>query len=116
MIAVRTLTTLLAIGLAACGPGAPERGGDEPPRLPAVLHRLLLNEGNDEISPVTYGHLFHLDEAAMGRKMACTDCHHHLADDPGGIPVACATCHPHEEGDPRSTNVPAGGEGKAPDL
>jgi len=113
---VRAYAILIAIGLAACGMKIP--GGEEggPSRLPAVLHRLLLNEGNEEISAVTYGHLYHLDEKEMGRPMACADCHHHLADDPGGIPVACATCHPHETGDPRSANTPGNEDGKAPDL
>jgi len=113
---VRTTAILIAIGLAACGPNSSGDGQVSPSRLPGVLHRLLLNEGNDEMTAVTYGHLYHLDADEMGREMACTVCHHHLADDPGAIPQACADCHPHEKGDPRSRTGPAGEEGKAPDL
>ncbi|MEN8149982.1 MAG: cytochrome c3 family protein [Planctomycetota bacterium] len=89
---MRTLPLLLTISFAACGPSASD---DE--RLPPVLHRLLLNENDDEGTPVTYGHLFHLDAEAMGREMKCVDCHHHLAKDPDGIPLDCATCHGPED-------------------
>ena len=68
-----TRLLLLAISVAACGPVATS---DE--RLPPVLHRLLLNEHDEEITPVTYGHLFHLDAEAMGREMKCVDCHRSL--------------------------------------
>jgi len=111
---VRTLGLLIAIGLAACGSG--DAGDEAPARLPGLLHRLVLNEGDDEMTPVSYGHLFHLDEAAMGRAVACVDCHHHLEGDPTGIPVACGTCHPHETGDPRSVEGPAAEAGKPPDI
>ena len=107
------LTLVLIIG---CSEGSADRT-ESPARLPSLLHRLLLNENNDEMPPVTYGHLFHLDAKAMGKSMACVDCHHHLDDDPMGIPVACGTCHPHEAGDPRATaESDISRDGKPPDI
>ena len=99
---------LLAIGLAACSPASND--GEE--RLPPVLHRLLLNENSEEGTAVTYGHLFHLDAAEMGREMKCVDCHHHLEGDPGSIPLACSTCHGPED----DTLEDAKKKGKVPGI
>jgi hypothetical protein len=113
---VRRIGFLLLIALLGCSVGG-EEGPDGTARLPRLLHRLLLNEGNEEMTPVTYGHLFHLDETAMGKAMACVDCHHHLADDPQGIPVACGTCHADEKGNPRATaETKTRNDGKPPDI
>ena len=89
---VQKLALLITLGLTACGGGEVDDS-----RLPPVLHRLLLNEYDEEATPVTYGHLFHLDAKAMGREMKCMDCHHHLAGEPDGIPLTCSTCHGPED-------------------
>lgn len=81
----------LGIGVAVAGCAAIVREGRPP--LPALLGTLTLVEDHPSITPARFDHARHADPAAMGKDVACADCHHPLREDPGAIPRACASCH-----------------------
>lgn len=81
-------TVLLLAAVAGCARVEP---GDD--RLPAPLREITLVEDHPTTTPVRFSHALHADARAMGRFVACAECHHTLADGKEEVPSACATCH-----------------------
>lgn len=104
---MRTTLPFLLI-LAACSAGrevepafGPDRG-----KPAATLARLVLAEGNDELTPVVFDHAAHLERMIERRGLACSGCHHALTEDPDRVPTACGECHPNVEPDGVERPVP----------
>ena len=106
LVVLPVLLLLVACSESAPTPTDSTEGSDgEPRRLPATLDRLVLAEDLAIITPVRFGHALHVDAAAMGREVACDECHHALRDDAARVPTPCAACHvpedeAHDETDP----------------
>jgi len=83
---MRTAVTLCALVAVACA-------GAARTRLPPALARLTLVEGHPQISPVEFDHAQHVDARAMGRDVACVECHHTLRERPDEVPAPCTDCH-----------------------
>jgi hypothetical protein len=102
---MRGLLPFLLIAV-ACAPGRTGGPGPERGRPAATLARLVLAEGNEELTPVVFEHAAHLDRMLERRGVACSGCHHSLKDDANRIPTACSECHEPVEPDGTPRKVP----------
>ena len=84
---------LLCLVLAACGQDARENGAAP---LPSPLAHLTLARRSTEIPPVEFPHARHLDASVVRESLACSRCHHPLAEDAEALPARCGSCHPHD--------------------
>ena len=88
------LRPVATLAVAACAAACAATAAVGPRgEIPAPLRRLVLVPDHPQISPVEFDHARHADPRAMGRDVACADCHHEIAGRADAVPAACGTCH-----------------------